>query len=112
MDCVSCNTGVDYNRVAVDRPSGEIIGMICVPCGEDIMSRSDNTSALTMATCLLCGDKSDILFPKWDSIVEAEDGPKTVEYSIELTTPGLCESCLTGKRPSSHVQIPGGVKTD
>lgn len=112
MDCVSCDADTDYNRVAVDRPTGEITGTICVQCREEIVSRSDSGSAPTMATCLSCGDPSDILFPKWDTIVETDDGPDTIEYTVELTTPALCEGCLAAKRPTSQVRASDGVKTD
>lgn len=112
MDCVNCDIESDYNRVAVDRPSGEITGVLCEQCGEDIVSRSDDAPVRTMATCLFCGNAPDVLFPKWESIVETDDGPRAVEYTIELTTPGLCDGCLAADHASSHVRSPSGVETD
>lgn len=112
MDCVRCDADADYNRVAVDRASGEITGAICVQCGEDIVSRVDDATVRTMATCVNCGDASEVLFPKWESIVETDDGADTIEYTVELTTPGLCEGCLTASRRSAPVTSPDGVETD
>ena len=100
MDCVRCDADTDHNRVAVDQPTGDITGTICVECGSEILSVVDNPATLTMATCLVCGDSSDILFPKWETIVETEAGSKMIEYTIELTTPALCDSCLSANRPT------------
>lgn len=112
MDCVSCDSETDYNRVAVDRPSGEISGAICVRCGAAVVSRSADAPGRTMATCAVCGDASDVLFPKWDSIVETDDGPETVEYTVELTTPALCERCLAADRRSTRIRASDGGETD
>lgn len=112
MDCVSCDSETDYNRVAVDRPSGEVTGTICVRCGEELVLRSDDAPGRTMATCAICGGTSDVLFPRWDSIVETDDGPETVEYTVELTTLALCEGCLAANRRSTRVRASDGGETD
>jgi hypothetical protein len=65
-----------------------------------------------MATCSICGGDSDILFPEWDSIIETDDGLSEFEYTIELTTPAICEGCLDANRLSPPVQPAQGGETD
>lgn len=113
MHCVSCDSDTDdYDRVAVDRTGGEITGAICLDCWDEVVSRSDDSAIRTMATCSVCGDDADVLFPKWDSIVETNGGPDEFEYTVELTTPALCENCLAANRRSQLVHSPEEAKTD
>lgn len=112
MDCVSCHADTEFNRVAVDRSSGELTGTICVQCGDDFIPRADDAPVRSMATCSICGDPADVLFPKWDSIVETDDGRNAIEYTVTLTTPALCDECLDANRRSPRVQSPTGVETD
>lgn len=112
MDCVSCDTEAEFNHVAVDRSNGEILGTICTRCEDGVVSRVDDARGSTMASCLNCGDSADVLFPKWDSIVETDDAPDTIEYTIELTTPALCDGCLSAARHTPRVRPPNRAETD
>lgn len=92
MDCYRCGRAVDYDRITVGRASGTVAGSLCLDCESDWLSTQDTS----MATCFDCGGRSVLLFPRWDSIVESDDGTGSVEteYRIQLTMPAACHHCL------------------
>lgn len=95
MDCFRCGQHVDYDRVAVDRTSGSVEGSLCMECEAAWMNGHAENGDLSMATCFECGDDSEFLFPKWDSIVERDDtNTVETEYKIRLVTPASCGQCV------------------
>lgn len=95
MQCYRCEgRGRSFERVAVDRATGELLGALCERC-EAELSRDDSADDF-MGTCVNCRRSADLVFPQWDSILEDEDGAITdVEYTVRLTTLATCTSCLT-----------------
>ncbi|WP_227259586.1 hypothetical protein [Salarchaeum japonicum] len=75
------------------RRSGTVAGSLCLDCEDEWLTPETVTS---MATCFACDEPADLLFPKWDSIVESDDGsgPVETEYKICLTTPAACHYCI------------------
>jgi hypothetical protein len=112
MDCYRCGSRADYDRIAIDRSSGETLGRFCTDCEADLLARASETAPSSMAICLLCGGESDVLFPQWDALVEAEGETVDPEYTISLDTPACCLACAvwTASYPSDSSR--DGVKTD
>jgi hypothetical protein len=95
MDCFRCGRHVDYDRVAVNRQSGDVEGSLCMDCEAAWMNGHRHNGHLSMATCFECGSESEFLFPKWDSIVERDDSDTVeTEYHIQLVTPASCGQCV------------------
>jgi|GEM_PF-6983492 len=93
MDCYRCGRAADYDRIAVGRASGTVAGSLCLDCEDGWLTPQTPAS---MTTCFDCGGSPDLFFPRWDSIVESDDGtgPVETEYRIHLTTPAACHLCL------------------
>jgi hypothetical protein len=104
MDCFRCGRRADYDRVAVERSTGETLGSYCDDCEADLASRAADGSAPSMAACLRCGGDPDVLFPQWDTLVERDDGRIDHEYTISLDTPAYCLACAvwTASHPTER----------
>lgn len=92
MDCFRCGRRAEYDRIAVDRSSGETLGSYCTRCERTLLSRTPEQSGAPLTTCRLCGDEPDVFFPQWDTLVE-NDGDVEFEYTISLATPACCSGC-------------------
>lgn len=95
MNCYNCGGQGDYNRLAIDRASGQELGTLCEDCEERLLGNLAAFSIVGMGSCLTCDADSDVVFPKWDTIVESETGVTDVEYTVSLDTPAMCRSCLS-----------------
>jgi len=112
MDCFRCGRRGNYDRVAVERSSGEILGSLCPDCEDGIFSRGSGPSTPSMAVCLLCGGDSDVLFPRWDAVVEDDDGAVEHEYTVSLDTPASCLACAVWTAGDSSERSGDRAATD
>jgi hypothetical protein len=95
MNCICCGDDDDHNRVAIERASGDPVGTICTGCEGTIIQKLPRSMVLTMASCIVCGDESEFLFPEWEFIAENGSEITEFEFDVSLNTPSLCLSCLS-----------------
>lgn len=102
MECFRCEAeGESFERVAVDRSSGGLLGTVCEVCEGELVPDAPDF-VVFMGTCLHCGGTSDVVFPQWDALVENGDGDVEVEYTVRLVSPAICRECA--KRPDEIIE--------
>ena len=102
MDCICCGVDDNHNRVAIERASGDPVGTVCIECEGTIIQELPRSMVLTMASCIVCGNESDLLFPEWDFIVENGSEIAEFEFDVSLSTPSLCLACLSDVRAQAE----------
>jgi len=106
MECFRCGRYQDFDRIAIERQSGDILGVLCERCEQDFIHRGADASFVSIGTCLICGEAPDLFFPKWDTLVEEEEeATPRFEYTVSLDTPACCTTCAvqSGGIPIEHV---------
>lgn len=94
MDCSRCGDRVAYDRLTVDRTTGVVEGSLCVDCEDALLNGHADSEEILLTDCVGCDDDPELLFPRWDSIVEHDVNDVDTEYHIDLQTPGSCRECF------------------
>jgi len=103
MACFGCGEPRSYDRVVIERATGETLGSVCSDCEAALVGAPAAQQIRSMATCLVCGADSELLLPRWDSLVEDDVGGVELEYTVSLTTPALCTTCVSARRTAGRV---------
>lgn len=107
MDCISCTDDGAFNRVLVNRLTGEELGLYCADCeAETFGAVLDDTTWHQENGCSFCDGAGKYLLPQLDCLIEGDDGDaRLVEYMTIDEDVSLC---------AGHVDrlLPDGVRVE
>jgi len=93
MDCLSCGRAAEFERVVVGRADRPVFGVLCRECEKRHLGPLVTDADVSADGCCLCPGDGVYALPEWDAIGVSEDDGELefLEYSIESTTPSVCE---------------------
>lgn len=112
MDCFRCGRRREFDRLAVERRTGDVLGALCERCERAIVSHASETTRISMGRCLVCDAESDVLFPQWDTLVEDDDRTVEFEYTVALDTPATCTTCAVQTAIGQFERVGDRAATD
>lgn len=94
MECISCEAHEVFNRVIINRLTGEEIGVYCEDCEfKDFGEMLEDPSWHQENGCAFCENSGRYKLPKLDCLIENDDGsPRLLEYMHFDYTITLCSN--------------------
>lgn len=97
MDCIRCDATDAFNRVVVERATGELLGALCESCetAEFGVTLRD-TRWHHREGCAICGGDGSVALPFVEFLLEREDptAEDVVEYDLTDGTVRFCDRHL------------------